>query len=119
MFYRSFVLAALSRAALANLDKPYLDPPTDQDKQKAGYEQYLPETSYTINMWSDDQVPQWCYDSAQEHNIDLSKTSAFDITYTDCDQPWTFCLSSDNGATPDTIATTFGKIPVGMRSYMR
>lgn len=43
----------------------------------------------------------------------------FNVTYTDCDEPWVFCRHREPPNSQLDLVRQFGRLPVKMRNYVR
>ncbi|KAL1959273.1 hypothetical protein VTO42DRAFT_2460 [Malbranchea cinnamomea] len=73
-------------------------------------------------------MPEWCWNqaNAQRPGQDLPRCAAqnievYSVSYSDCpDQdPWVVCRCSDAQLSVDEMVTKFGRLPPGLRSYVR
>jgi len=70
---------------------------------------------FTTNAVS---VPGLCAQHASDAGCDASSVQAFQVTYSDCSEPWTLCRCSNAEMSVNDIATRFGQVPPGVRSYV-
>jgi hypothetical protein len=80
----------------------------------------VPTRDYTIAQWNEGMLPKVCYDAAtNDKRCDKGNYDVYDITYNDCDDPWTVCRCKDSDMALKDIAEQLGRIPVGVRQWIR
>ncbi|OJD14822.1 hypothetical protein AJ78_04878 [Emergomyces pasteurianus Ep9510] len=89
---------------------PAADAEVIQWDKSDGYPQHCLEMSQTPR--ESDNETLWC-------NID--RLNVYNLTYSDCpdQEPWTVCHCSDSQQSVDAMVTKFGRLPAGLRSYVR
>ena len=106
-------------AAQAVPDKPAVQPAMDFWKIDSDMMGILGSTGSRIEYWPQGQIPQGCYDIAQQHGMNPGDFTVFNVFYDDCTAPWAMCHHNNAVATIDQMVDLFGRMPVGMRSYIR
>lgn len=67
---------------------PVIDPPIDFDKViESGLQENLPTTHYSIDIFSEGEIPEDCKREAELRNYTASDFEVFKVLYKDCDQP--------------------------------
>ncbi|KAI1392505.1 uncharacterized protein F4822DRAFT_131340 [Hypoxylon trugodes] len=98
---------------------PVILPPFDYGGAiEKGLMEHLPQTPVQVEIIAG-QIPQDCKDRAQQQNISISDIEVFAASYNDCDHPWTMCRVKSAKTNATTMASMFGKMPLGMREYIR
>ncbi|KAI1404742.1 hypothetical protein F4819DRAFT_483239 [Hypoxylon fuscum] len=98
---------------------PAISPPFDYEGSiEKGLQESLPLTQFTIDYFSHGEIPQDCKDRAKDH-YNASDFEVFSVTYEDCGQPWIMCRLKSANVSADTMATTFGQMPLGMREFVK
>ncbi|KAL4875670.1 hypothetical protein BJY04DRAFT_201363 [Aspergillus karnatakaensis] len=112
------VLTLVAAASAADkLTKPALS--DDLDYLLAGNQANLPGKSYSIFPWTPGKIPHDCRTHAQSYDHPLSEIEVYDVLYEDCNTKWVFCRHKDAESSIQTAASTFGKVPAGIRDWTR
>ncbi|KAI1779237.1 hypothetical protein F4818DRAFT_455336 [Hypoxylon cercidicola] len=99
---------------------PVIDPTFDfPGVIENGLKENLPFTKYRIDLFAEGEIPQFCKDEAEKRNYTVSDFDVFKVSYEDCGQPWIMCRHPDADVDADEMATTFGKMPLGMREFVK
>ncbi|KAI1760306.1 hypothetical protein GGR53DRAFT_526292 [Hypoxylon sp. FL1150] len=100
---------------------PEIKPGIDQQRIEDGLNENLPFTNYTIDFFTKGEIPEDCKREAEQRNYISTDFDVFKVYYEDCDQPWIMCREKDADAEVDAdeMATNFGKMPLGMREFIK
>ncbi|KAI6371850.1 hypothetical protein MCOR25_003878 [Pyricularia grisea] len=104
--------------AAATIDKPVLDPATNFTLIEERW-MSVPNQPTVVVEWLHHYLPKACHDAALANNLSPMDFTASDVLYDDCDNDWVVCRHKDAPAAQDNLVSNLGKIPVGMRSYVR
>ncbi|KAI6378500.1 hypothetical protein MCOR25_002203 [Pyricularia grisea] len=121
----SFIaLSALALLATAQdgPTKPPVDKSYNRNNINDGLGEYLEGTRQKPNIteWENKAVwPDGCRLEAEEANLDAADFKVYEVRYGDCDEPWHMCVHDEAGSSKEHLAEQFGRIPIGMRSYVR
>ncbi|KAL7940949.1 hypothetical protein V8C42DRAFT_200998 [Trichoderma barbatum] len=121
MFSKPALLSLLP-LALANLDKPVIQPNFPGNGLASlgqGLMSHLAPTHSTWDDWGAGWIPQDCKSMAQGAKVNPNDVTPFNIHYDDCGQTWTFCRHKDSPLSEIDILDIFGRLPVRMRSFVR
>ncbi|KAI1408250.1 hypothetical protein F5Y13DRAFT_194531 [Hypoxylon sp. FL1857] len=100
--------------------RPEIVPPVDfQGAIEKGLQEHLPSTPWHITQWNQSMLPLGCQRVAHQYNTSVTQLEIFEVKYDDCSQPWVMCRHVDAKVDANTMAQTFGKIPLGMREYVK
>ncbi|KAI1104033.1 hypothetical protein F4804DRAFT_352504 [Jackrogersella minutella] len=108
-------IAAPNPSALPAIH-PSFDFAGDIEKGLAANLKFTP--SRVVN-WTDNKMPMDCVKAAKEHNYGPEDFDVFEVHYNDCGQPWVMCRLRDAKVNATTMADVFGRMPLGMRQYVR
>ncbi|KAI2472217.1 hypothetical protein F4781DRAFT_438438 [Annulohypoxylon bovei var. microspora] len=99
---------------------PTIEPPFDFNNIiEKGLSDNLEPTKYHINFLTDNRIPTECMNYAKERNHGPDEFEIFEIYYEDCHAPWVMCRLKEAKVNATTIAEVFGKMPLGMREFIR
>ncbi|KAH8915617.1 hypothetical protein BT69DRAFT_865989 [Atractiella rhizophila] len=99
------------------IDKPYHYP--DGLGGLFAYNERLPTRCSTVNIVD---PPQQCLEygvSFIEKRYCNGTMAAINVTYNDCEMPWTICRCDDAPMSFDTLIRQFGRLPVNLRDYVK
>ncbi|OTA62601.1 hypothetical protein K449DRAFT_464727 [Hypoxylon sp. EC38] len=121
-----FILAYATEnnTAAATTDKPdtipAISPPYNfNDIIEPGLQEHLNATSNHVVFLPAGQMPEYCMDEAKENGYGPADIEAFEAHYDDCHIPWVMCRLKTSKIDACTIAEFFGKMPLGMREFVR
>lgn len=118
MITQASIVAAFAVLASAALDKPPLS--DNLDYLHDGNANALAPTQSTQDQWEPGLVPWDCkYHAEQSFQLNAKDIEVYNVTYTDCQDPWVICRHKDSPVDIITIVDTFGRMPVGMRDWVR
>ncbi|KAM7203792.1 hypothetical protein V8F20_003798 [Naviculisporaceae sp. PSN 640] len=72
-----------------------------------------------ISTWKSGFLPKQCFDEAKVKGFSPADMEAFSITYDDCGEPWVFCRHVKSQTGKMAMVKQFGRLPVGMRDFVR
>ncbi|KAL9088206.1 MAG: hypothetical protein Q9165_006333 [Trypethelium subeluteriae] len=111
----SFALAQHDTSA--PLTKPTLVDSLNYLEQ--GLEDNLAQTAYTLSQWTNGQIPKDCFDIANDEGQAPTDYEVYEVTYSDCGDPWLFCYHKNSEVTIDSMARQFSQLPIQMRQWDR
>ncbi|OTA97535.1 hypothetical protein M434DRAFT_65490 [Hypoxylon sp. CO27-5] len=121
-----FILAYATEnnTAAATTDKPdtipAISPPYNfNDIIEPGLQEHLNATSNHLVFLPAGQIPEYCMNEAKENGYGSADIEAFEAHYDDCHIPWVMCRLKTSKIDACTIAEFFGKMPLGMREFVR
>lgn len=98
--------------------RPPISPAFDLEGMAKVLADALPKQNFTRVKWAAGWIPQACKSEAESNNITYSDFNVYEVTYGDCRAPWIFCIQKTAPQSADQIFSTFGQMPVGLRSLM-
>ncbi|KAL5889699.1 hypothetical protein ACKVWC_004927 [Pyricularia oryzae] len=104
--------------AVAQIDKPALDPATNFNLLEERW-MSVPNQPAVVIEWLHHYLPKACHEAAVANDLSPMDFTAYDVLYDDCDNNWVVCRHKDAPATEENLIGNLGKVPVGMRSYVR
>ncbi|KAM7197428.1 hypothetical protein V8F20_006573 [Naviculisporaceae sp. PSN 640] len=113
---RSYNLLPSSQAP--ELSKPGIKPPFSEAAQERDLRTEMPHHTWHHEDWSEYWIPEHCLEEAEYNNLSGDDFEVRTVRYDDCAAPWVVCrhrLARDEW---DTILSTLGQVPVGMRQYL-
>ncbi|KAI9660571.1 MAG: hypothetical protein M1821_009923 [Bathelium mastoideum] len=119
------LMSALAAATLAqaqyNTTAPLNKPPLESSLSylEQGLEDNLAKTAYTLSQWTNGQIPEDCFNIANEEGQAPTDYETYEVTYSDCGDPWLFCYHKDSEVTIDSMASQFSQLPIQMRQWVR
>ncbi|KAL7813297.1 hypothetical protein V8C26DRAFT_405466 [Trichoderma gracile] len=122
MASKAAAILSILPLALANLDKPVIQPNFPGNGLASlgqGLMDHLAPTHSTWDDWGAGWIPQDCKSLVEGAGLSASDVIPFNIHYDDCAQTWTFCRHKDSPLSEITILDIFGRLPVRMRSFVR
>lgn len=118
MFSKTLLAAApLLSLALAELDHPALT--SNLDYLHDGNAGALASVSATSDKWDGSTVPSDCKGFAEDQKLNAADIETYNVTYSDCADPWVLCRHKDTPVDLNTIISVFGQVPVGMRDWVK
>ncbi|RGP67122.1 hypothetical protein FSPOR_6178 [Fusarium sporotrichioides] len=118
-FFQLASILALVSPALGKLDKHVLCPCVDFNHVDKHLFEGLPQTPHTLTKWPWGQLPKQCKVLAAQENLSPYDMDVYDVLYEDCPQPWVICHHHKSPSPVEKIADNFGRVPVGLRNYIR
>ncbi|ORY61401.1 uncharacterized protein BCR38DRAFT_348108, partial [Pseudomassariella vexata] len=64
-------------------------------------------------------IPEDCKKRTESYNYLHFEIDVYNVTYTDCDNPWILCRHKKSTTSKDHMINIFGSMPLGMREYAR
>ncbi|KAI0112351.1 hypothetical protein F4776DRAFT_656962 [Hypoxylon sp. NC0597] len=102
------------------VSRPAIIPPFDlQGTIEKGLQEHLTSSKWSISYWNKSMLPLGCNQIADQYLTNIANLEVFQVQYDDCSQPWVMCRHKDAKTDANTMAETFGKIPLGMREYVK
>lgn len=114
--------AAVVPAVYAALDKPVIDPEFPGGGLggiSQGLIDNIPGVVADWDDWEAGWIAQDCKTLAEGSGFSTLDITTFNIHYADCPDAWVFCRHKDSPLSQASMVDTFGRVPVGLRSYIR
>ncbi|KAF3937730.1 hypothetical protein ABW19_dt0202983 [Dactylella cylindrospora] len=113
------ILTLLSTGALAQL-KPFVNYPNGlSDPFDPGYWSSTTAPQFTFAQWTNGKAPSSCITELANNGCQSGHAQVYNVTYTDCAQPWIFCRCDNAQMTLSAMIDLFGRMPVHLRSVVR
>lgn len=75
----------------------------------------VPHPSFSSSKWAWGTLPQVCFSAATKNNYcNVYDVEVYDVTYSDCQQPWTVCRCNNANMDPNTLFTNIGFVLGGL-----
>lgn len=82
----------------------------------AAFLQYLPTSTFTVSPWTNNKMPQACYYWGVERDkFNPREFTMYNVTFSDCSQPFVVCYHNKAQKTISQIATEISRIPIKIR----
>ncbi|KAH8837980.1 hypothetical protein MCOR27_006846 [Pyricularia oryzae] len=102
--------------------KPAVDKSYNRNNINQGLGKHLEGTRQEPNVteWENKAVwPEGCRVEAEAAELKAEDFRVYEVRYGDCDEPWHMCVHDEAGSSKEHLAEQFGRIPIGMRAYVR
>jgi hypothetical protein len=98
-------IAASSAQDVAHPDKAPVTPPFDMQVAVSTHiGQHLQGRKFDISYWDEGWIPGDCAIRSAPEGYSAADFEAFNVTYTDCDEPWVMCRHKRSTTSAQTMA---------------
>ncbi|KAK3368426.1 hypothetical protein B0H63DRAFT_497720 [Podospora didyma] len=108
----------ISRSSAPELSKLAIQPPFSEKDQNVDLQADLPTRPWRYETWPQFWIPKSCREEADVNKLNPTEFEVRDIWYEDCAAAWTVCRHGRAIESWDSILTTLGQVPVGMRQHV-
>ncbi|KAI9148481.1 putative conidiation-specific protein (con-13) protein [Paramyrothecium foliicola] len=78
----------------------------------------LPVVAHTAIKWAPGWVPSACFLSLYLEDLERSDFEVYNVTYSDCPEPFVVCRHKDTPASPELIFASIGRLRARMRQWV-